>query len=217
MDTNGSLTERIGECWISDRLEFYDGLTFLSSSNSGYVYDGKLSKAYYDMYGNLAIDFPEYNGIRNYDCGNFVDGYAVMSLEGADGKSYFTIIDKTGKQMFEPQTGYNRLTIFSGNYALAYLTENKYEEEHPYDPRYGGNVISVLNMKGETLLTIVGEKIKSMYMSLARDTDPYIISCGLLRLTGESVGDTKGDVYINIADGTVIGNNDFYSLSIIKH
>jgi hypothetical protein len=56
---------------------------------------------YFDIAGQLAISFPEYEGRKHY-CAPFSGGYAAMSIAGVDDFWYVTVIDKTGKKMYEP-------------------------------------------------------------------------------------------------------------------
>ena len=61
-----------------------------------------LNQGFYDTEGNLVIDLYEYDveGIPV-----FRDGYCLLQLKNPQGTPYYTIIDRTGNQMFEPMSG----------------------------------------------------------------------------------------------------------------
>ena len=58
---------------------------------------------YYDSRLNRKISVDEYPHNQIY-CTPFCGDYATMEIHGADGKDYLTVIDRNGKQMFEPMT-----------------------------------------------------------------------------------------------------------------
>lgn len=78
---------------VSGKLEkFSDGVIFNSS-------DYKL----YDVNGSVVADLGYYKDklFVNYEI-VFNEGYAALKLNGEDQKCYATLIDKTGKMMFDP-------------------------------------------------------------------------------------------------------------------
>lgn len=72
----------------------HDGL--FSLANSRDYEDG-----YYDFDGNLIIPVNVYPELSNI-CYPFYDDLAVITIDGADGKNYVSLLDKTGNNLFEP-------------------------------------------------------------------------------------------------------------------
>ncbi len=61
---------------------------------------------WYDKDFNLVVSIPDYpEGVEVVELGQFKDGYAPVELRGADGKYYFTLVDKSGNQVYEPVGG----------------------------------------------------------------------------------------------------------------
>lgn len=78
-------------------------------NKSFFLYDtpydsvARLTPGWYDAEGNLVIAAPEFpEGVYYIVLGNFVGDYAPIGLEGVDGNSYVTIVDKTGATLYEP-------------------------------------------------------------------------------------------------------------------
>lgn len=72
---------------------------------------------WYDKDLNLAVSVPDYPDGVTVDrggVGQFNGGYAPVKLRGADGKYYFTVIDKTGNQVYEPVGGVKNVPSFNG-------------------------------------------------------------------------------------------------------
>ena len=62
-----------------------------------------LTPGWYDVEGNLVLAAPEFpEGVHYMVLGNFVGDYAPIGLQGVDGNSYVTIVDKTGATLYEP-------------------------------------------------------------------------------------------------------------------
>ena len=103
--------------------EMLDGIFFSSDIGEG----NKYTHGYYDVHLNLVISVDEYPDNYIY-CSPFYGDYATMEIRGADGKNYLTVIDKNGKQMFEPMTyqgyyprmldGYLLVQNDAGEYAI---------------------------------------------------------------------------------------------------
>lgn len=71
---------------------------------------------WYDKDLNLAVSVPDYpDGVTVDEVGQFNGGYAPVKLRGADGKYYFTVIDKTGNQVYEPVGGVEGYTQYSSS------------------------------------------------------------------------------------------------------
>lgn len=111
LGTDGTLTPIISNDWTKNDLPnsamFNEGLAF----NEG---------AYYNLEGEMMIDFPEYKD-HAYICGPFQNGYAPMAIIGADGVCYVTVINKNGELMFDPMPGFDTINISSdGKFATAF-------------------------------------------------------------------------------------------------
>jgi hypothetical protein len=112
---------------------------------------------YLDLNGDIAITFPEYEG-RDYYCAPFSGGYAAMSVEGVDNFWYITVIDKTGKRMYEPI----KTDAKVGDYYLHSL-DGKTSHGYIYDIIGGEDVI--ITPDGKTLkpgaddLSVIGKDI----------------------------------------------------------
>jgi hypothetical protein len=193
LGTDGEIIEKIADCWEENTYgRFSEGLIFLEQDGDGVYYDEfgvgyqYAGGAYYDVYGEVVIDFPEYRGKKNYNCGAFDGGYAPMVIIGADGLSYFTLIDKNGKQMFEPRADVQNLDTSDGKYFIV---------EWSGDPEQSYESFSVFDItSGELLLSVVNTSNFNELISAE-------VSCGMLRVSTLYYG----DIYVNIEDGSVIG------------
>jgi hypothetical protein len=58
------------------------------------------SSGFHDISGKRVIDLSEYN-LRTMPV--FMDGYCVLNLRNPQKVGYYTVIDKSGKEMFEPR------------------------------------------------------------------------------------------------------------------
>ena len=153
--------------------KYYESLTY----SEGLKF---INGAYYNMKGEAVIEFPAYSG-KKYFGDPFCDGYAAMLVYGADGLGYFTIIDKTGTQMFELRNDFDSLYVIDKNYGIATSEDG----------------IHIIDITGKILMTIVSPK----------RSGELTVSCGVLRIPGGGfLGDN--DVYVNIMDGSVIGRID---------
>jgi hypothetical protein len=80
---------------ISEGASSYsEGLAF------GRLKDSPFTKGYYDTNGNLAFSLGFLSG-NDFSGGIFSGGYAPILAKGADGKSYLTVIDKSGNKQYE--------------------------------------------------------------------------------------------------------------------
>lgn len=69
--------------------------------------------AWYDKNLEAVVRLPEFSRDFEVDeIGNFNDGYAPVQLMGSDGKYYFTLIDRSGNQMYEPVGGFDNVHRF---------------------------------------------------------------------------------------------------------
>lgn len=224
LGTDGALQKTVSNDWaqyiLSQETEFSEGLTFIRFNeysdpagsffsnvekdnylvyNDFILYYG----AYYNVTGELVIDFPQYRGKRIYDCGPFKDGYAAMVIQGADNLSYFTVIDKNGQQMFEPRNDFQSLLISNDKYAVAKMPDHEFV---------------VLDMSGNILLTASlysGDVVGEFAQRVPGDRPMCPVSCGMLRVP--SADKYGNDAYINVEDGSVMGAVDYDSFSVTIH
>ncbi len=76
-----------------------------------------------NLSNNKSINIESYGSDR-YSLGLYcIDNYIVETIQGKDSKNYFTVIDKTGKKLFEPVVG--EYSSLSEN-ILVYESENVY-------------------------------------------------------------------------------------------
>lgn len=207
LETDGTITPLVtniwakyvlGTFWNWDR-ELGDGLIFIPYNQYGdmqvyidkeyYNQTGDLDAAYangfalhtgayYNIEGEVVIDFSEYNGKYEYDCGSFYSGYAVMTIMGADGLTYFTAINKNGDLMFEPKSGFDAVEISRDGKYITAVTNNS---------------ITVFDINGNSLVSVD-------YIGISLWNRPegfmYNVCDGVIKIN---------DFYVNIEDGTVIG------------
>jgi len=100
-------------------------------------YDG--GRAFYGENKQVAFDLSKYNDA--FPAGNFSDGYlAIVLSNGA--QRFYTILDKTGKQMFEPVKG-DGIQDYSKGLALVDPTpQNQNDNGSFYIDKSGATVIS---------------------------------------------------------------------------
>ena len=114
---------------------FGEGLLF-ASGEAGY--------GYVDINGALQVklDLPE--GVSVSEAGAFMDGYALIRMNGVNGKGYMGIVDKSGELQYEPierSYGINDLKTWKGYILLDESGYNSY-----YDPALvtpGGEVLTL--------------------------------------------------------------------------
>ncbi|MDR2360439.1 MAG: hypothetical protein LBD85_04045 [Oscillospiraceae bacterium] len=113
-----TLTDFINDNWTS--LDYFysryqtdlaEGLYFGISASDFDVLGESAERKYYDLSGNVVIDFPEYED-RYYYGGGFIGGYAAMCVSGVDGNKYVTVIDKNGAKQYEPIKVFDSNTIY---------------------------------------------------------------------------------------------------------
>ncbi len=197
LGTDGSIYDKINNNWtqyiLGMNMEFDEGLTFVpfTRGEEGNVYRGfgedfvYKTGVYYNMNGDVAIDFPEYRGKLNYFGSPFKNGYATLQIKGADGLNYFTAIDRNGNQMFEPRKDYFSLTIADDGQLIARVKSDRSEM----------NLYHVMDINGDMLMTIY---------TTASLKDGINISDGMLRMPG--AGYLGSSVYINMEDGSILGS-----------
>ena len=109
--------------------------------------------AYYDIYGNVKIELPEYEDKLHY-CSPFKNGYAVITLVGADGHKYFTIINQKGEEIFEPLKGIGAIIVLNEKY---------------FAIRLDSESIAVFDMDSTHVMTIVNSKLIFNELTLSDD------------------------------------------------
>jgi hypothetical protein len=77
--------------------KYKEGLFYFSDIDAG----GQ-SQGFYDIEGNLQIDLREYEFEKQNTTLEFIDSYCLLPIKNPQGSSFFTIIDTSGKMMFEP-------------------------------------------------------------------------------------------------------------------
>ena len=127
-----------------------------SVSSSAYLNDFGMKNGmvfhdhgYYDVFGNEIIHVKGFDE-QHIFCTPFSDGYALMTINGADGNTYVTMIDSNGTSQFEPfKTDWLSERI-DGGYFVS---------------RYDGTV-KVYNHNGEAVMDIpVDEHERYYYIS----------------------------------------------------
>lgn len=213
LGTDGSLTPRVNNPWTQsiflEDAVFSEGLMFVGGTGGEdtlvidreyydrtHDLEGAEAKgmriqagSYYNMEGELMIDFPEYQG-KWYSSSPFHGGYALMIIEGADGADYFTAINKDGERMFEPKTGFEDVCI---------------SEDGRYLTAYTPGSITVFDITGNPLVRIDYGGINTF---LAADGYQYNVRDGVIKVL---------DVYVNVEEGKVIGlyqSYDDFSLTV---
>lgn len=120
---------------VSTKLKFY---------GSGFYEEGITGKLKKEEVINLS-KYGNGNSARGIQASDFVDGYSVVSIgSGGDG-IWYTIIDKNGKEMFEPKKGYqlgelscgllevdNSYIDVNGNTVIKDIHSRKFSEDVSY-------------------------------------------------------------------------------------
>lgn len=93
---------------VSSIGELNDGM-FFALKNDG-------SSGFYDLSGNLLFDLSEYTSekgkLKNKPV--MYNGYAIIEITNPSNKTFFTVIDKNGKRMFEPIEGNPSTKVLEG-------------------------------------------------------------------------------------------------------
>jgi len=127
---DGTLTHIADGSWISkiSTGEYPDKIPYKKAFSEGLVFadydplssENDLAGVFFDINGNIAVDFPEYRNKQKYHCDPFYNGYSAMLIEGKDELNYVTVVNKEGKLMFEPKSGFDVIyTSKDGKYAIA--------------------------------------------------------------------------------------------------
>lgn len=203
LGTDGSITPVVTNVWAKNfsRIcyypEFSEGLIFIPYSEGDNVYiDTEYynqtqnfdaahensfvlhTGAYLNIEGEAVIDFPEYNGKYDYYCGQFYNGYALMTIIGKDELTYFTVINKNGDLMFDPKSGFDTVCI---------------SEDGKYLTAYNNGSITVFDVTGNPLVSVdyVGISLWDK-----QEDFKYNVCDGVIKIN---------DFYVNVEKGTVIG------------
>lgn len=139
--------------------EYSDGLFYFAGTKS----DGQYAKppAFYDISGKKIIDLSKYKIRAGWSqCPIFLDGYCVLNLSNPQGVGYYTIIDKSGKEMFEPRQspsgrsgygGYDRRTEYfdlSTKCGMVVIAKNRIDSLSSIT-EYGS--WTIINAAGDTI------------------------------------------------------------------
>ena len=191
METDGTIIPIVSNSWtnyvlpniLNGENEFQDGLLFVPYSGGD-----DTTGVYYNIDGEVALEFSEYNGKSVYFCDPFYNGYALMLIQGADQLTYFTVIDKSGKQQFEPQTGFEDVYMSSdGKYLIAVKWHN----------------LTVFDITGNEVVSVDSEQISSDDGLHIRNQQiysehKYDVCDEVIRFR---------DFYVNVKEKTVIGSH----------
>jgi len=114
IDKNGKITEIIKNVYCGEsaysNTGYWASSARLSNYSDGLFYFDEHIRGFYDISGNLIIDLSESEYSIGYYSA-FSNGYCVSYLTNPQGTPYYTLIDKTGKRMFEPK--YNNFVSIS--------------------------------------------------------------------------------------------------------
>lgn len=191
MVTDGTIIPIVSNSWtnyvlpniLNEENEFQDGLLFVPYSRKD-----DITGAYYNIDGEVVLEFSEYNGKSVYFCDPFYNGYALMLIQGADQLTYFTVIDKSGKQQFEPQTGFEDVYMSSdGKYLIAVKWHN----------------LTVFDIAGNEVVSVDSEQISSddglhIRSQQIHSEHKYDVCDEVIRFR---------DFYVNVKEKTVIGSH----------
>ncbi|MCL1822609.1 MAG: hypothetical protein FWG44_00200 [Oscillospiraceae bacterium] len=134
VDKSGTTT-KLGGQFMDTVLGNYSNELFYAEFKTGFI--SETNRGFYDVEGNIIIDLSEYDVEIHPDKPEFIDGYCLLSMKNPQGSEYYTIIDKTGKQMFEPKLY---------NYNIKYNGGGVYTEEN-----------TLFNINGEMIAEIEGD------------------------------------------------------------
>lgn len=191
METDGTIIPIVSNSWtnyvlpniLNGENEFQDGLLFVPYSGGD-----DTTGVYYNIDGEVALEFSEYNGKSVYFCDPFYNGYALMLIQGADQLTYFTVIDKSGKQQFEPQTGFEDVYMSSdGKYLVAVKWHN----------------LTVFDIAGNEVVSVESEQISSddglhIRNQQIHSEHKYDVCDEVIRFR---------EFYVNVKEKTVIGSH----------
>lgn len=168
--------------------EFYEQTGDLETATAnGFTFH---TGVYYNINGEVVIDFPEYRGKYTYDCSSFYNGYAAMQIIGSDGLSYITAINKNGEMTFEPISGFDAVSI---------------SEDAKYITAVKNGSVTIFDINGNPLVSIEYAGITPEN----REYDNiYNVYDGVIKMK---------DFYVNVEDGTVIGLHEGKDFSITIH
>ena len=221
IETNGEITAMENNIWtkyilqdiLSEEYRFHDGLLFVpydyggdmdiridreyyamtmdaeSAYENGFIFH---TGVYYNIQGEIVIDFPEYRGKKEFSCSPFYNGHAVLMVQGEDQFTYFTVINKEGESMFELKSGFDNAFISKdGKYLMAIRNGN----------------LTIFDIKGNPLTSIDSNdiypdiiSIDNMDMYADNNANKYNICDGVIRFDR---------FYVNVQEGSIIGSTFF--------
>lgn len=103
-------------------------LESLQENTDGLVYDSEMN-AFVDKERKKVIDLSEYTHVED-NVPVFTNGYALLLVQNPDGDTYYTVVDKEGKRVFEPKKW--------GSYGrgYAYITGDRFLITSPIAPQF---------------------------------------------------------------------------------
>ncbi|MDR2753012.1 MAG: hypothetical protein LBB50_01735 [Oscillospiraceae bacterium] len=105
---------------------------------------------YSDINGNLTLN-PNNYGDKQIACGPFFNGYAKVMIMGVDGKRYTTVIDKTGKEQFEPVFFASNSFFISEGYFTTTTVRDIPDTVDVIDVKTGKSVKSFISPNGNSI------------------------------------------------------------------
>lgn len=158
MDVNGTFTKFAISDWIEYYFDYADeyseGIAYLSDERWGYkssqgienmTLEAFSTGSYINYEGEKIIEFPQYSDKKYYGF-PFRNGHALMLIRGADDKTYYTVIDKEGNEMFAPKQCLRAYLSSDGKYVIAHVSGQN-------------STIVISDINGQSLVSIEGKKI----------------------------------------------------------
>lgn len=155
-------------CSINDKFEIKQITASRNEAQIGSYHDGLYyydayapdaegcTKGFFNLEGKKAIDMTKYNIAAKTEDIAFSDGYCLLSLSNPGGTLYYTVIDKTGKMIFEPRQGAPGGKLSCGLFSVL-----------------SGKGVSYINTSGETVIEI---QTKAFYKICDFKEDAALIS-----------------------------------------
>lgn len=171
LDKKGKMT------MISDAISEYMNEYHIGEYSDGlWYYEG----CFYNTKGEKIVDISQYNSQiekAEYKYPIFKNGYSIIVLQGADGKTYYTVIDMKGQFMFEPRI-----------LELAYFKENggaiyKWDKTSPGELKdlifniYENKKWIYYDVNGEKVLEINKEIEDNETLMSAFDNETALLKC----------------------------------------
>ena len=136
---------------FSEALKSYVVSTYADDQNG----DGYADFVVKDMHGNLLWNLSNYS-ILSSEIGDQYIGICVQSENNYEGESYFTILDRAGRQLFEPIRRTNQVITIDFDNRFFTMTDNN------------GNC-DVYDFTGKTIHTLEPIELRKKVLLLSKD------------------------------------------------